>query len=366
MADHGGESRAFLRHTPQARRPPAERASAAPARDDVPLIDPCSGQLSAGAEARLGTTGGRQRFIDFHHVASALRVPPSGLGDRPQTPRRCSSSLTSDTADDRAWNSRSTSDAALRARLGGWSSAVKMRAVVGPASERRPHTSGGVIFEEDIGMQDTLSSDTTRQWLENAARRYVYTSSTQRSYQEVDWDAELPRRFKAPPTTLEKMADPVTRSSSSGRYPSRPHLWRLTGSPWKQQQIRAWNDIRKPISFCSPCPKSGQIPLYSGTIGSENMDSIDNLDEDFQPTTLLRKAIPPYTPTARHTTIPGYTGKGVYANADVPLPTLYLPGTYVKSVPPAFGRKAPLSRMVTTTAPRNPFLRPKAPVGLPV
>ncbi|CAL8256869.1 unnamed protein product [Lota lota] len=355
-----GGSEAFLRHNPQA-RPPAEHAPVAPSRDDVPLFDPCSGQLSAGAEVALGIKG-RQKFIDFNHVPSALRVP-SGHGGRPQTPRK-SSTLTPDTAVDKAWNSRRIPDAAFRARLGGWTSAVKMRAV---ASERTPHTTR-VLLEEDIGMQDALSSD-TREWMENVLRRHVYTSSTQRSYQEVDWDTMLPQRFKAPPTTLEKMTDPVTRCSSPGRYRSGPQLWQSYQQNFKcdRQQIRARNDVRKPISFCSPCPKSGQIPLYSGIIGSENKDHIDNMDEDFLPTTLLRQTIPLYTPTARRRAIPGYTGKGVYANnTDVSLPILYLPGTIMESRPPSFGRKGPLSKIVTTTFPWNPFLRPKARALFPM
>ncbi|XP_059929634.1 spermatogenesis-associated protein 48 [Gadus macrocephalus] len=352
-----GGSDAFLRHNPQARLP-AEHAPVAPSRDDVALFDPCSGQLSAGAEVDLGIKG-RQKFIDFNHVPSALRVP-SGRGERPQTPRQ-SSTLTPDPAADKAWNSRRIPDAALRARLGGWTSAVKMRAV---PSERTPHTAR-VLLEEDIGMQDGLSND-ERAWMEKAVRRHVYTSSTQRSYQEVDWDAKLPRRFLAPPTTLEKMADPVTGCSAPARYHSRPQLWQLMGEHWDRQQVRGRNDVRKPISFCSPCPKSGQIPLYSGIIGSANKDHIDNMEAYFHPTP-LRKTIPPYTPTARRRTIPGYAGKGVYAdNTDVSLPILSLPGTIMGFGPPTFGRKGPLSKMVSTTSPWNPFLVPRALPRLPM
>ena len=39
--------------------------------------------------------------------------------------------------------------------------------------------------------------------------------------------------------------------------------------------------------------------VCSGTIGSENMHNIDNMDEDFHPLTLKRSIIPRYTPTAR-------------------------------------------------------------------
>ncbi|XP_070697714.1 protein SPMIP7 [Pempheris klunzingeri] len=250
--------------------PPAESVTLAPSRVDVPLLDPCCCQLSAGAEVELGVKG-RPKFIDFHHVASALWVP-QGVRERLQTAPN-PSGICVDLREDKAWNSRRIPDAALRARL----------------------------------SDDSL-----------AVQRFRYTSATQRSYEEVGWDAKLPRRLRAPGTTLEKMADPVSEPPSFKRYSSRPQLWQCVGAEWNRQQLRSRNDARKPISFCSGCPRSGQIPLYTGTISSENMDNIDNLDEDFHPLTLKRSVVPPYAPTARRITIPGYTGKAVYGNSAAP------------------------------------------------
>lgn len=88
-------------------------AAPAPCRDDVPLLDPSCGQLSAGAEAVLGLKG-RARFINFHHVASDLRVPP-GFRETVSIPH----SNCVDVSEDRAWNSRVISDAVLRARASG-------------------------------------------------------------------------------------------------------------------------------------------------------------------------------------------------------------------------------------------------------
>lgn len=96
--------------------PPAEHVSLAPLRCDVPLLDHCCGQLSAGAEVVLGVKG-RQKFIDFHHVASALRVPP-GFGERPQT-APSPSGVCVDVSEDEAWNSRRIPDEVLKARLSG-------------------------------------------------------------------------------------------------------------------------------------------------------------------------------------------------------------------------------------------------------
>ncbi|XP_074502920.1 protein SPMIP7 [Sebastes fasciatus] len=335
--------------------PAAGHVNLAPLRDDVPLLDPTCGQLSAGAEVDLGVKG-RQNFIDFQHVASALWVPP-GFRGRPQTAPN-PSGVCVDLSEDKAWNSRRIPDAILRARLSGSTDPVKVQ----PHSLRTSTeaTSHSRIIEKHTGPQDGFSSD-PRRWTDNSAavQRFRYTSATQRSYEEVGWDVKLPRRLRAPETTLEETADPVSERPSSRRYSSRPQLWQSVGAEWSRQQLRSRNDAKKPISFCSGCSRSGQIPLYTGTIGSENMHNIDNMDEDFKPLTLKRSVVPPYVPTAHRTTIPGYTGKASYSAADaaVSVPAVSSPGTITEWRSPTFGRAAPLSRMVTTSTPRNPFLR---------
>ncbi|XP_051277801.1 spermatogenesis-associated protein 48 [Dicentrarchus labrax] len=355
-------------NSPYARfHPPAEHVALAPLRDDVPLLDPCCGQLSAGAEVDLGVKG-RHKFIDFHHVASALRVPP-GSRERPQTVSN-PAGICIDWREDKAWNSRRIPDAVLRARLSGSSSPVKVQ--THPLRTSTKATSHSSFPDKHSGPQDGFSSD-PRLWTDNspAVQRFRYTSATQRSYEEVNWDTKLPRRLKAPETTLETKADPVSERPSSRRYAGRPQLWQSVGAEWNRQQLRSRNDAKKPISFCSRCPKSGQIPQYTGTIGSENMDNIDNMEEDFQPLTLKRSIIPPYTPTARRTTIPGYAGRAVYANsaadAAAYVPAVCSPahssGTIKQSGGPTFGHAAPLSRTVTTITPCNPFLRPALPAS---
>uniref|UniRef100_A0A673BDG7 Uncharacterized protein n=1 Tax=Sphaeramia orbicularis TaxID=375764 RepID=A0A673BDG7_9TELE len=96
---------------------PAERSALAPLRCDIPLLDPCCGHLSAGAEVNLGIKG-RQTFIDIPHVASALWVPP-GFRERPQTSPRPHGSLCEDLSEDKAWSSRKVPESALRARING-------------------------------------------------------------------------------------------------------------------------------------------------------------------------------------------------------------------------------------------------------
>ncbi|XP_047459524.1 spermatogenesis-associated protein 48 [Mugil cephalus] len=335
---------------------PAERAAPAPSRDDVPLLDPCCGQLSAGAEVDLGVKG-RRKFIDFRHVASALRVPP-GFGERPQT-APVSPGFCANLSKDEAWDSRRIPDAALRARLCGSAGPVDIQ----PRSLRTSTegTTRGRLPDKHAGRQGTFSSD-----LGNSAavQHFIYTSATQRSYEEVFWDRKLPAHSKAPEINLEKRADPVSERPSSRRYHSRPQLWQSIGAEWNRRQLRSRSDAKKPVSFCSGCPRSGQIPLYTGTIGSENMNNIDNIDEQFHPLTLKRSIVPPYTPTARRTTIPGYTGKACHVNSAVSRPGVSSPaGSHGEPGSSVFGHVAPLSRMVTTTAPCNPSLRPALPVS---
>ncbi|XP_028279853.1 spermatogenesis-associated protein 48 [Parambassis ranga] len=323
-----------------------QHVSLAPLRDDIPLLDPCSGQLSAGAEVDLGIKG-RQRFINFQHVASALWVPP-GFRERPQTAPN-PSGICVDLRQDKAWNSRGISDAALRARLCG---SANLHSLQTSAKQVTTDTS---LPDKHAGPQDQTSRTDSSQ----AVRRFIYTSATQRSYEEVGWDIKLPRRLKAPETTLETLADPVSERPSSRRYHSRPQLWQSVGAEWNRRQLRSRNDAKKPVTFCSGYPRSGQIPLYTGTIGSENMDRIDNKDEEFHPLTLKRSIVPAYTPTAHRTTIPGYTGKAAFTNSV--LAASCPEGSSGESGRRVFVHVAPLSQMVTTTTPCNPFLRPALP-----
>ncbi|XP_069395204.1 protein SPMIP7 [Paralichthys olivaceus] len=358
---------------------PAGRVFLAPSRYDIPLLDPCCGQLSAGAEVDLGVKG-RQKFIDFHHVASALWVPP-GFRERPGTapnpPGVCVD------LSNKARGNRRIPDAVFKARTSVCylcalylihRNRESLQPLLIKFNERTsdslintldlscfPTTdkttdSMNIVFQDDISSDVRLGTDSV------AVRRFRYTSTTHRSYEVVGWETKFPRCLKAPEKTLTRMADPVSEGPSLRRYHSRPQLWQSIGAEWSRQQLRLRNDAKKPISFCSGCPRSGQIPLYTGTIGSENLDNIDNMDEIFQPLTLKRSIVPRYTPTARRSTIPGYTGRAACADSgadaalSVPAPARSS-GAIEDAGRPVFSHTAPLSRMVTTAGPSNPFLR---------
>ncbi|MEQ2246533.1 hypothetical protein ILYODFUR_000331 [Ilyodon furcidens] len=299
----------------------------APLRGEVPLLDPCRGQLSAGAKEQLGIQG-RPEFTDLPQVASSWR-PPQGFRKRPQTAPNPSGS------------------------------AVPINIQLEPQRTTAKAVTHNRLPDKHPGHLETSSSDQSLWSVDSAAvHRYIYTSATQRSYEEVNWSFKFPGYLNAADVTLERLADPVSDRASARRYNSRPQLWQSVGAEWNRRQLRSRNDAKKPISFCSRYARSGQIPSFTGIIGSENMDNIDNLDEDFQPLTVKRSIIPSYTLTANRTTIPGYTGKGVYASPAAP-PAAN--DTTVSGVTRRSVRAAPLSRMVTTVTPCNPYLSAQLP-----
>uniref|UniRef100_A0A668VXK0 Uncharacterized protein n=1 Tax=Oreochromis aureus TaxID=47969 RepID=A0A668VXK0_OREAU len=314
----GGRDRPKTGHAGSLRlQPPAERVTLAPLRDDVPLLDPCCGQLSAGAEVVLGLKD-RKKFIDFDHVPSALWVPP-GFRERPQTTPNLSV-VCVDPSEDKAWNSRRIPHAALRARLSGSSDppCLKPRGRIGSPVNKLSN-----IFCATKEAVNQLHS-----------RHSVHVSNGQkssflcRSYEDVGWITKVPRHLKAPEATLEKLADPVSERASLRRYNSRPQLWQVSHGECSHvgKHCRGMSSV-----FLAPAEGfwgsllSGLSCMCSGTVGSENMDNIDNMDEDFHPLTVKRNS-----------------------------PSLAFEelGTSV------FRHTAPLSRTVTAVPPCNPFMRP--------
>ena len=70
-----------------------------------------------------------------------------------------------------------------------------------------------------------------------------------------------------------------------------PQLYELMNPTFLQAGLRAY------VCVCVLCPCVFSC-ICSGTIGSQNMDNIDNMEEDFHPLTLKRSIVPQYTPTA--------------------------------------------------------------------
>ncbi|GAB0183266.1 spermatogenesis-associated protein 48 [Grus japonensis] len=90
-----------------------------PHRDDVPLVDPCSGFVSPGADAVLQPNVGRavESLVDYSDVKPHQRVPITGKRD--QTAHRRQMILLEETSQNRKWNARAVSAASVRAQLRG-------------------------------------------------------------------------------------------------------------------------------------------------------------------------------------------------------------------------------------------------------
>ncbi|CAG5129450.1 unnamed protein product [Candidula unifasciata] len=83
-----------------------------------------------------------------------------------------------------AWNSRKTQDMWIRSKLGGWTSDVDPR----KANDLGTKPQSSLEKEESQNVQDQL------------ALKYIYSSSTQRGYEDVPWDSILqPKQW---PSTL--------------------------------------------------------------------------------------------------------------------------------------------------------------------
>lgn len=90
-----------------------------PHRDDVPLVDPCSGFVSPGADADLQPNVGRavESLVYYSDWKPHQQVPITGK--RGQPPHRRQMILLEETSQDRRWNSRAVSAASVRAQLRG-------------------------------------------------------------------------------------------------------------------------------------------------------------------------------------------------------------------------------------------------------
>ncbi|XP_060727351.1 protein SPMIP7 [Tachysurus vachellii] len=340
-------SDAFIKFQPQA-FPPSPHAPLAPMRDDVPLTEPCTGRLSAAARADLGL-GDRDTIT--YRVSTApsdlrtARHPPHTSSFRP-SPGLCDASA------NRCWGSRVKSTVPADTE--------------NHCNKESPDPgSSSPLACEDLKRNAFISVSPESM---DKDLQHIYTPKAQRSYKDNQWNTNLSPHLKPPLNTLEKMADPVSQCFVLKRYNSRPELWQTIGPQWNKHQIRASYNVKKPFSFTSPCPKSGQIPSYSGVIGSENMDNIDIPEKDI-PLTVLRTVLPPDTPTAHRPTIPGYTGKALHnrphtSATSQPSSMLTHQTTRGSSTPSPYGRQAPLSRVVISVSPSNPFLQPKAPTPI--
>ncbi|NWX12770.1 SPT48 protein, partial [Aegotheles bennettii] len=275
-----------------------------PHRIDVPLVDPCSGFVSPGADAALQPGVGRaiESLVDYSDVKPQQRIPISGK--RGQTAHRRHTILLEETSQNRRWNSRAVSAASVRERLKGKANYWK----VAPALPDQNH---GFAFRTDPSLKASESSDppTRCRKKEEKARDYFYKSSTQKAYEDVPWDNILPPKIQPPESTVEVLADPVSQCFTKKRYNPEPEINQVVGDFWDRFQTRFFTSPQRPVNFVSRSSRTCHIPLYTGCVGAVNFEDIDNADVDFIPLNHVRTSKPRYTNTAHTPNIPGYTGK---------------------------------------------------------
>ncbi|KAB0375994.1 hypothetical protein FD755_012637 [Muntiacus reevesi] len=298
-----------------------------PLRDDVPLHDVCSGFLSPGGDAELKPGVGRTipSLVDFSDVKPQNRVPRPDTGF--QTTLKRKTILLEELKQDRRWNSRAVPDISIRARLGGWTSPLKV-------TPSQPHHG-----EHSVNRPYTFDEEAT--------------------------STMLPPKLDPEETTVEKAADPVSHCFILKRYEGLPAITQMVGGLWDRFQTRSFLAPVKPVNFVSPSSRSKYIPHYTGCVQSTNADDIDNPCGDITSLAQPRSSEILYTNSSRSANIPGYTGKVHFtathpANSDRPS-TTPSPDSEVHHVlrkgmaVDLFRHQGPLSRMVTTVMPYNPF-----------
>ncbi|XP_016053792.1 PREDICTED: uncharacterized protein C7orf72 homolog [Miniopterus natalensis] len=333
-----------------------------PLRDEVPLRDPCSQCMSPGGDADLKPGIGRTipSLVDFSDVKPQQRVPRPDTGF--QTTLKRQKILLEELKQDSKWNSRAVPDISIRARLGGWTSPVK----VTPSQPRHEGCSVNLTYTFDeeaacAGDGEPLSQPSKKY----TAKDSFYKSSTQKAYESVPWDKMLPPKLDPEETTVEKAADLVSQCFTLKRYESTPALTQMVGGLWDRFQTRSFLAPVKPVNFVSPSSRSKYIPLYTGHVQSTNADDIDNPSGDISSLATPRSSRILCSNISRSANIPGYTGKVHFtathpANSSIPAAAPSVDSEVHRVLREEmavdlFRRQAPLSRLVTTVKPYNPF-----------
>ncbi|GCC25069.1 hypothetical protein chiPu_0003474 [Chiloscyllium punctatum] len=105
-----------------------------------------------------------------------------------------------------------------------WTSPVR----VTPAPHSVPSSLKTHNFNFNVDSPGQPSYDATSEITRDAtARKYMYSTSIQRSYEEVNWDCKLGPKIKPEDATQDKIADPVSRHATLKRYDSSPHMWQV-------------------------------------------------------------------------------------------------------------------------------------------
>ncbi|ESP04315.1 hypothetical protein LOTGIDRAFT_204975 [Lottia gigantea] len=330
----------------------------APHRGYDNIIDPTTGFVSAGGD--LDRETGHKKI----ETLVQLNDKPQSSEPKTKTPLSPGSvpapglhrSVTYHPGAPSKWNSRKISDSWIRAQLGGWTS--DQNPLKNPSAEK-------VAQSMFVEKQPTELSKGPRDEL---ARKFMYSSSTQRFYEDVDWDNMLNDKPWPHKTTLELRPDMVSHRFSTKKYEPKAQEWQAVGKSWDRFQKRSGYYENRPVTFCCPSSRTKQIPSYGGSIGAVNLEEIDNANIPFDPLTVKRVPIPRPTDTSHTPNIPGYEGCTLYRGRYEPANSTPINSTMnqastalvhrtIQSIPSSAinKRESAMSKMVTLVPPCNPF-----------
>ncbi|XP_044512832.1 spermatogenesis-associated protein 48 [Gracilinanus agilis] len=343
--------------------PPGKDYPLFPLRDDVPLNDPCSGFISPGGDAELLPGVGRQipNLVNYCDVKPQQRIPMPAYGLQTDVKRR--TILLEELNEDRRWNSRKVPDAAIRAKLGGWTSSSK---VIPDLSKLEGNTTTfRFSFDEPENKGEGKVGASPGMGVEQKLKDSFYKSSTQKAYEALPLDQIYPPRLSPPLTTFEKKADHVSQCFTLNRYEWQPSICQVVGGLWDRFQTRSFTSPKRPINFVSPSTRTQYIPLYTGYIESSDPDDKDDPDGDLESLGKPRQSRLFYTNPRSSENIPGYTGKVHFlgtqpATWDIPPAIPGVDSAVRRTIleckdEPNYHHVGPLSKMVTLVEPYNTF-----------
>ncbi|XP_069852109.1 protein SPMIP7 isoform X2 [Dipodomys merriami] len=291
--------------------------------------------------------------------ASIHRPPPADAGRRRSLPGARPPAAGSWRAVDRKDGPEERTSTSARAA--GWTSKSKV-IPDSPQQEGFPvdHT---YVFDDE--PTTTENGEPYVQPNNYSAKDSFYKSTTQKAFEDIPWDKILLPKLEPEETTLEKAADVVSQCCTLNRYENKPAVTQMIGGLWDRFQTRSFLTPVKPINFVSSSTRSRYIPYYTGHVQSTNADDVDNPYGDITSLAKPRHSKLFYTNTSCAANIPGYTGKVHFtathpANTSLP-PTTPSQDSEVNRIlrtgmkVDLFRHQAPLSRMVTTVKPYNPF-----------